>query len=123
MENTVDKYNLRPHMRFGIECMGARWRSDIGQWEVTLRDLKTNIEYSRYATALVSAVGGISFPRDVKFKGMEKFQGKIFHTARWNHDFDYTGKKMAVIGNGCSAAQVVPALLSKAACVKQYGLN
>ncbi|TPX25843.1 hypothetical protein DIZ76_011300 [Coccidioides immitis] len=120
MENTVDKYNLRPHMRFGIECMGARWSSDIGQWEVTLRDLKTNIEYSRYATALVSAVGGISFPRDVKFKGMEKFQGKIFHTARWNHDFDYTGKKMAVIGNGCSAAQVVPALLSKAACVKQY---
>ena len=100
MEETVDKYDLRPHMRFEIECLGAKWHTDKGQWEVNLKDTRTKIEYSRYATILISAVGGISTPRDVKFPGMEKFKGEMFHTARWNHKYDYSGKRMAVIGNG-----------------------
>ena len=69
---------------------------------------------------LVLAVGGISYPRDVKFPGMETFRGEMFYIARWNHSVDYKGKRMAVIGNGCSAAQVVPAISKDAAFVKQY---
>ena len=120
MERTVDKYKLRAHMQFDIYCLGAKWHSELAQWEVRFRDNKTKLEYSRYATVLVSAVGGISEPRDVKFEGMEDFQGEMFHTARWNHQYDYTGKRMAVIGNGCSGAQVVPTVSLKAASVKQY---
>jgi cation diffusion facilitator CzcD-associated flavoprotein CzcO len=57
---------------------------------------------------------------DVKFPGMETFKGEMFHSARWNHNYDYQGKRMAVIGNGCSAAQIVPCVVKKAAFVTQY---
>jgi cation diffusion facilitator CzcD-associated flavoprotein CzcO len=51
---------------------------------------------------------------------MEEFKGEMFHTARWNHNYDYSGKRMAVIGNGCSAAQVVPVVAKDVAYIKQY---
>jgi cation diffusion facilitator CzcD-associated flavoprotein CzcO len=120
MESTVDKFELRSHMHFHVECLGAAWNVDSNQWDVRFRDLQTGIEYTRSVTVLLSAVGGISYPRDVKFPGMEQFQGEMFHTARWNHDYDYSGKRMAVIGNGCSAAQVVPNVVDKVSYIKQY---
>ncbi|GKZ51981.1 hypothetical protein AbraIFM66951_009012 [Aspergillus brasiliensis] len=119
MEDTVDKFELREHMQFGVECISASWNKD-GFWEVRLLDIITNTEYVRTATVFISAVGGISKPRDIRFPGMEKFQGDIMHTARWDTQFDYSGKRLAVIGNGCSAAQVVPAIAKKAGLVKQY---
>lgn len=120
MEDTVDKFDLRKHVHSSVECVGARWDDDRRKWAVQLKDLTSGITYQRYASVFVSAVGAISFPRDVKFKGMEKFQGPIFHTARWDHSVKYEGKRIGVIGNGCSAAQVVPALAKSAAFVKQY---
>ncbi len=120
MESTVDKFKLRPHMHFQIECLGAAWLKEESKWEVSFKDLLTGIEFKRLASVFVSAVGGISYPRDVHFPGMDKFRGAMFHTARWDHSYDYTGKRMAVIGNGCSAAQVVPAVIEKAGYVKQY---
>lgn len=103
-----------------MECVGATWINEEDKWNVELRDLRTGITYTRKASILVSAVGAISFPRDVKFAGMEKFKGHMFHTARWDHSVNYKGKRVAVIGNGCSAAQVVPAVAKDAAEVKQY---
>ncbi|KAJ6071135.1 hypothetical protein N7499_009149 [Penicillium canescens] len=119
IEDTVDKFDLRQHVITSVECLGASWVDDKSEWAVRFRDLQTGLEFERRATIFVSAVGAISFPRDVKFKGMEDFKGEMFHTARWDHSVDYTGKR-AVIGNGCSAAQVVPALAEKAAAVQQY---
>lgn len=52
--------------------------------------------------------------------GWERFQGAIFHTAHWDQSYDYWGKRMAVIGNGCSAAQVVPVVVGKAKYARQY---
>jgi len=120
MEDTVDKFELREHMHFEIECLGAVWNASEARWDIRFRDLRSKLEYTRSATVFISAVGGISYPRDVKFPGMEKFKGEMFHTARWNHKYNYEGKRMAVIGNGCSAAQVVPAVVPKASFVKQY---
>ena len=120
MEDTVDKFDLRKHIHASVECTGARWHTDKSKWEVKLKDLQTGIEFSRYASVFVSAVGAISFPRDVKFPGMEKFTGPMFHTARWDHSVQYKGKRVAVIGNGCSAAQVIPAIAKHAGFVKQY---
>ena len=120
MEDTVDKFDLRKHIHTSIECTGAIWRVDKSKWEVKLKDLQTGIEYSRFASAFVSAVGAISYPRDVKFPGMENFKGDMFHTARWDHSVSYRNKRIAVIGNGCSAAQVIPAIAPDVAFVKQY---
>lgn len=120
MEDTVDKFDIRKHVHSSIECTGAQWHSDTKKWEVELKDLKSGLSFTRTVSVFVSAVGAISFPRDVKFPGMETFEGPMFHTARWDHSVAYAGKRVAVIGNGCSAAQVVPALAQKASFIKQY---
>lgn len=119
MESTVDKFGLRKHMQFGIACLGARWVDKKGKWEVQFEDVATGVKFTREASVFISAVGGISAPRDVKFPGMEKFQGPMFHTARWDHSYNYEGKRMAIIGNGCSAAQVVPNVVKKVKYLKQ----
>jgi cation diffusion facilitator CzcD-associated flavoprotein CzcO len=120
MEDTVDKFDIRKHVHSSVECTGAKWHRDIAKWEVFVKDLESGIEYSRFASIFVSAVGAISFPRDVKFPGMENFKGHMFHTARWDHSVSYKNKRVGVIGNGCSAAQVVPAVAQRASFVKQY---
>ncbi|OQE22656.1 hypothetical protein PENFLA_c012G00465 [Penicillium flavigenum] len=120
IEDTVDKFDLRQHVITSVECLGGAWNEDEKEWTVKFRDAQTGLEFERHTTVFVSAVGAISFPRDVRFKGMENFKGDMFHTARWDHSVDYTGKRVAVIGNGCSAAQVVPAVSEKAAFVQQY---
>ena len=70
MEDTVDKFDLRQHVHSEVECVGAKWNSTREKWDVQLKDLKTGIEFERAASVFVSAVGAISFPRNVKFQGM-----------------------------------------------------
>ena len=60
------------------------------------------------ARTLISGAGGLSEPKLPEIEGIETFQGEIFHSARWNHDVDLTGKRVAVIGTGASAIQIVP---------------
>lgn len=120
MEDTVDKFDIRQHVQTSIECTGAEWQSHLDKWKVNFKDMQTGLQFSRHTSVFVSAVGAISLPRDVKLLGMEDFRGPMFHTARWDHSVDWKGKRIAVIGNGCSAAQVVPALAKQASFVKQY---
>jgi cation diffusion facilitator CzcD-associated flavoprotein CzcO len=119
MNDTVDKFGLREHFCFNVECIGAKWNPDK-YWEVRFRDTSTNAVFTRCATVVISAVGAISYPKLVQFKGLETYTGRIFHTASWDHSYDYEGKRMAVIGNGCSAAQVVPNVVHNVAYLKQY---
>lgn len=65
MEDTVDKFGLRPHIHGSVECLGARWMADMNHWAANFKDWKTGLEFTRSATILISAVGGISIPRDV----------------------------------------------------------
>ncbi|GME41708.1 uncharacterized protein K452DRAFT_324192 [Neofusicoccum parvum] len=65
IEDTVDKFNLRAHINTSVECLGASWVSSKEQWDIKFKDLKTGVVFSRNATIFVSAVGGISIPRDV----------------------------------------------------------
>jgi cation diffusion facilitator CzcD-associated flavoprotein CzcO len=111
MDATVDKFGLRDHMVFDTSCKGATWNSQEHKWEVQLYDEKTKRRYVKKATIFISAIGSIAEPRKSSFPGQDEFQGSIFHTARWNTAYDYRDKKMALIGNGCSAAQVVPSVV------------
>ncbi|KAM5342242.1 hypothetical protein ACJ41O_013208 [Fusarium nematophilum] len=120
MNDTVDKFALREHMHFETECLGATWNNNTAKWEVQLRDVRTGRTFVAYGTVLISAVGAISFPKKVRFPGMDKFGGKVMHTAEWDLDYEYRGKRMAVIGNGCSAAQVIPSVVRDVAFLKQY---
>lgn len=118
IESTVDKFQLRHHFNFRQECLGAEWQG--GGWTVTFRDIATGKTFTEQCDILLSAVGGFQQPREPYFPGINKFTGDVFHTAEWNHSFDYTDKRVAVIGNGCSAAQVVPAIAPRVKKVTQY---
>lgn len=120
MNDTIDKFELREHMRFEVECTGATWDVTNEKWLVHLRDVRTGRGFDISGTVVISAVGAISYPKRVKFPGMENFQGKIVHTAEWDTEYNYHGKRMAVIGNGCSAAQLVPSVVKDVSYLKQY---
>jgi cation diffusion facilitator CzcD-associated flavoprotein CzcO len=102
LEWVTDTFGLRPHIRFNSEVTAARWDSDELHWVIdTARGTLT-------AEVLVSAGGPLSDPKLPDIEGLDRFPGKIFHTARWDHDYPLRGKRVAVIGTGASAIQVVP---------------
>lgn len=90
-------------MYFNVDCLGAEWLGDQQRWKIHLLNHRTNTKLVRYATVFISCVGNLSLPKDVPFEGKDSFKGESFHSARWNHNYDITGKRMAIIGNGCSA--------------------
>lgn len=103
-----------------MSVVGAVWQPVKEKWRVQLRDVKTKIEFIREVDVFISCVGAISIPKDCNIPGHESFTGTIWHSARWNHNYDYRGKRIAVIGNGCSASQFVPALVDAGCQVTQY---
>jgi hypothetical protein len=72
IEDTVDKFDLRKHIHASVECLGAHWDSANNEWSLRFRDLMTEIVFTRTATMLISAVGGISVPRDVRLPHPEE---------------------------------------------------
>ena len=101
----ADRYGLRPHIRFGAEVASAAFDEEEGCWTVTLAD-----GTERRARILILATGQLSRPAVPQIAGAELFRGAAFHSAQWEAGVDLAGKKVAVIGNGPSAAQIVPAI-------------
>ena len=101
----TDKWKLREHLRLGTEIVEARFDEARGVWI-----LGTDKGDTFTARVVVSGVGGLVDPALPDIKGLQSFRGELFHTARWNHDYELTGKRVGVIGTGASAVQVVPSI-------------
>src|SRR3954470_3439176 len=99
----ADKHNLRGHIRFGVKVTGAVFDDATLRWTV-----RTESGDSYTADAIVAGIGALHIPSVPDLPGMERFRGESFHSANWNHDYDLTGKRVAVIGTGASAIQFVP---------------
>src|SRR5262245_42467641 len=104
LRRTAETHGVARRIRFGIEVTGAAWDDVAGAWQLT-----TN-RGPRTAEVLISATGPLCEPVVPKLPGLETFAGTTFHSARWRHDHDLTGRHVAVIGTGASAAQFVPAI-------------
>jgi len=101
----VEKYGLRSHLDLNTAVNEARYDEARGVWTlVTSRGERVE------ARVVISGLGGLVDPKGPDIPGLETFAGKTMHTARWDHDYDLTGKRVAVIGTGASAVQVVPAI-------------
>lgn len=106
----MDKYGLRERIRFGTEVVEARYDEARGIWAVTTRDKAGNTE-TVDANVFVSAVGQLNRPKIPTIAGQERFAGLQIHTGAWpNPRPDLTGKRVAVVGSGASAFQVIPTL-------------
>jgi len=103
LRRVADRYDVRRHIRFGQEMVGARWDEDRQTW--TVRSA-TGEQYT--GQFLVSGVGALHIPNVPKLPGIDRFEGVTFHSANWNHDYDLRGKRVAVVGTGASAIQFVP---------------
>jgi cation diffusion facilitator CzcD-associated flavoprotein CzcO len=102
LEHVTDLFGLRPHLRLNTEVELMRWDGEGMRWEITTsRGTLT-------ADLVVSATGPLSDPKTPDIPGLADFPGKVFHSARWDHDYDLRGKRVAMVGTGASAIQIVP---------------
>ncbi|MGB0435481.1 MAG: flavin-containing monooxygenase [Mycobacterium sp.] len=114
-DDVADKYGVRRHMRFNTTVEGARWDEDAKQWRVALRDGQTLV--ARY---LITATGFLSQPHVPDIPGITGFDGRIIHTTAWDDCYDPTGERVAIIGTGATAVQLIPELAKKAADLTVY---
>ncbi|WP_458315436.1 flavin-containing monooxygenase [Mycolicibacterium brisbanense] len=109
------KYGLRRYIRFDTHVDRAHWDDDELRWHVFT---DTGREY--IAQFLISGAGGLHIPQIPEIEGREEFAGAAFHSAQWDHSVDISGKRVAVIGTGASAIQIVPEIVKDVAELQLY---
>jgi cation diffusion facilitator CzcD-associated flavoprotein CzcO len=108
-------FGLYPHIQFNTEVTSASYDDSLGVWCVATADGQTI-----QARILVSGLGQLNVPFTPSILGRETFGGESFHSARWNHDCDLKGKRVAIIGNAASALQFIPHVVEEAEHVMVY---
>jgi len=115
LNEVTHDFGLREHLRLGIEVVRADFDPDSGRWTVSTSDG----EQHRF-DALVTACGQLTNPAVPEIDGIEEFEGHVFHSAEWDHDYDLGDRRIAVIGTGASAIQFVPEIAPSAAKLDIY---
>ncbi|MDG5482678.1 flavin-containing monooxygenase [Mycolicibacterium gadium] len=108
----ADKYELRERTRFGTEVEALWWDDERKQWQIHAVDRDGNRDIS-YATAVVTAAGYLNRPRWPDLVGRQSFEGVSIHSAQWDPSLDLAGKRVAIIGAGCTAVQIVDACVNE----------
>lgn len=104
-EQVVDSFGLRSRIRLNTNVISVDWEENEHVWRVVLGSGETVV-----ARFVIGAVGALEVPNLPDIKGIDSYAGKVVHTANWDHDFDYRGKRIAVIGTGATALQLIPEL-------------
>ena len=102
--HVIDKNALREKTRTATNVERVHWDDSRQQWIVSTNNGEFQAQF------LINASGPLSTPFTPDFKGRECFRGTSFHTNNWDWNYDYKGKRVAIIGSGASAAQVIPAI-------------
>ncbi|MEU0539189.1 NAD(P)/FAD-dependent oxidoreductase [Nocardia sp. NPDC005978] len=103
-DRCVDRYGVRPHLRLNTEVLAATWDDAEHHWRL---DTTQGPIHARF---IIIAYGGLGRPKYPDIEGLDRFNGRVIHSARWDHEHDMTGTRVGVIGTGSSAVQVIPAM-------------
>ncbi|MBB4631461.1 flavin-containing monooxygenase [Sphingosinicella soli] len=112
--DTAREHGLEGRVSFETSVQKAEWIESENRWKVTVTNKGGQTEY-HHADIIFSAVGILNTPLVPKIPGLEGFTGRVVHTSDWPEDLDVSGKRVAVVGNGASAMQVVPAIAGSVA--------
>ena len=118
IDHVAHKYGVYEHIRFGSDVTQARFDEPTQCWTLTVKGEESVTEAE--ANVVVAASGVFATPRELSVEGVSDFTGQIVHTARWNEDVEYAGKKVAVIGNGSTGVQLLSKIAEKAESVTVY---
>ncbi len=116
LNETVEEFNLKSKIRFGKYVKKARWSSDSNQWTVDIEDKKTG-KFSQILCSFIFMCSGYYSYKEgytPHFEGKENFKGDIIHPQKWDPSFDYSNKKIVVIGSGATAVTIVPEMAKTA---------
>lgn len=115
LQDVADRFDIRRHVRFGLEVTEARWDEDDRVWHADVIDADGRVE-TLTANLILSGVGAFNKPRVPDIPGMDRFVGPSVHTARYpDEGIDLAGKNVLLVGNGASAMQVGPAIVDAVA--------
>lgn len=110
LDHCVAKYDLMPYIRLQHRIVGATWEEEGGIWRVKVEDVVGGTVFEDTCHFLINAGGILNNWRWPNIPGLHDFKGKLVHSADWPQDWDYKGITVAVIGNGSTGIQIVPAL-------------
>ncbi|OBI21458.1 monooxygenase [Mycobacterium sp. E2327] len=119
IQRVASEFDVKRHIRFGTEVVRARYQTATATWQIDIRGANGDVE-SLSANVLVSAVGMVNRPSIPPIPGLDEFPGPVMHTAAWDNSVDLTDKRVAVIGTGASAMQVVPAIVDTTSHVNVF---
>ena len=114
INGVADKYDLGSRTQWNTEVINTAWDEKAGHWVIDTDKGQWQAEF------LIGGIGPLCEPKLPDVTGIESFTGEIFHSARWNHDYDLAGKRVAVIGTGASAIQIIPELAKKVGRLDVY---
>ena len=114
LRSCADRFGVREHIRLNCELLGGSWVAKEGRWhlETSEGDLRARV--------LVAAPGLLSEPYLPRITGLERFEGKVFHSAAWDHGHDLTGERVALFGTGATAIQIAPRIQPRVAQLKVF---
>ncbi|KXS21491.1 FAD/NAD(P)-binding domain-containing protein [Gonapodya prolifera JEL478] len=110
LSRTAAKFGAYRFIKLGKSVVGCNWDAPKGEWVVKVRDVATGSVEEDRAEVLVSARGALNAIAWPEIEGLDSFQGETMHSAAWNSQYDFTNKRVGVIGSGSSSIQIVPQL-------------
>ncbi|KLO89403.1 monooxygenase [Fusarium fujikuroi] len=120
IKNTSDKYKLQEPVILNSEVISSVWDDGAGKWHLEIQHGQSREITHEEADLVINATGFLSKWTWPRIPGLERFKGKLVHTAAWDTSLDWSGKTVAIIGNGSSAVQVLPQMQPTAARIVNY---
>ncbi|KAL4927567.1 flavin-containing monooxygenase [Aspergillus undulatus] len=115
-----EKYGCEKHIKFKHQVCGATWDNLRSKWTLQVKNLDSGETIEDECDVVVSASGALNEWKWPSIEGLHDFKGKLMHSANWDESYDYSGKRVAVIGNGSSGIQIVPGMLPKVTHIDHY---
>lgn len=108
LHDCAERFGVTSHLRLGHEVREAAWDEGAQTWEVTTEGGRW------HARVLIGAIGPFSEPSVPDIVGLDQFRGRVYHSSSWDHEHDLSGERVAVIGTGASAVQIIPRVRAQA---------